>query len=211
MKYKIITDIIDGYDNGAEISTEQYEDLVQRGCPKSWFWKIEEPRIKEGQYFIGGDEVYRIESVDISQAHMTYISIKTGLKGGRSPVIGEDELLSDDEVEQALIQEAKRREYPKAEKWKPLWGKAQFWKPCKGVKGFKYSADEDVLFYGNVGIYQEGNWAEVIEDEWEVQKTFVGMGIYNETTGQRIISFTKDISERQAEAIAKALNNLDNE
>lgn len=182
------------------------------------------PEVKEGQYWksnsegfpLPKNEVLRISEVD--ETHASYKSINSSSSGNTkiSSFIKYAIPLSDDEVEQALIEERNSRGFLRGAKVKCL-----FTGNTCTIDRFTHSSnvnikDDDmwVLSEVNIGvcIYKEGKWAEIIEDEWKVKERIVGNDFYL-TNGDREIYiscrvFVEGFSKQEAEAIRDALNNL---
>ena len=70
-------------------------------------------------------------------------------------------LATDKEVEDALIKEAKRREFKEGVdvKWHSL---DEVWRNSQGK--FHYCKDMNSLYFGNYSIFEDGKWADIIEE-----------------------------------------------
>lgn len=170
-----------------------------------------EPNVEAGQYWEFGDgEVVRLYHVTTTNAHYKPIS-----EDGENPdwFVGTKYLsqhamlLSDDQIEQALIEEAERRGLlSRLTKLRPLDnGQDVEW--MEDCSKFEYDSISDILFVHDRVLYEEGKWAEIIEDEWEVTSYPDVKGFF--ITNEDESLYGKLITEEQAEAIRDTLNDLE--
>ena len=179
--------------------------LVQRLSTQEWDYTLPQdwdkvaalqpkPEIKEGQYWeLESKYIVRIEAVEDDVAYYTFVSQYAPV--GQHSEFSKDlpdfyTLLTDNEVEEVLIEEAKKRGFLCKN-----WISAK--NGCKmfnlGLKdSFKYSPDQDELTNLSGHVYYQGNWGEPIEEE----------NIY---ATQRRTCFW--LTQQEAEKIAEALNN----
>lgn len=221
-KYRVNTEILQGFDKGEIVVAVDCEGSGFPTIPKEhngidkkivernpeWFEKILE--VKEGQYWKWNifDQVFRIQEVQGERKHIIkYISKdnETQLLGN---IIDSARKISGKEVGQALIKEGKRRGYaPNNFKDIDI--------PSTKVLDIDYQyCGDDVLLLANKICYKQGNWAEIIEDEWEVKHSLqFGYHVKKETPEdvkiESWLNVSKIGSKTEAEAIATALNELD--
>lgn len=167
-----------------------------------------EPDVEKGQYWDWLEAVVRV--IDYNDLWVTVSPIQENPRQRISieQLQKEAVLLSDDEAGQALIEEAERRGFEvgsniidanvgdnvELTQWNP-----------------DYFAEQDWLLCDGQVLYEKGQWAEIIEDEWDVVRKH-NTGTYyvrNYNTEQVICTRRKNMNKEQAEAIADALNNME--
>jgi len=213
--------------------------LVQRLSTQEWDYTLPQdwdkvaalqpkPEIKEGQYWVIEPKyIVRIEAVEDDVAYYTFVSqyAPVGQHSGFSKDLPDFyTLLTDNEVEEVLIKEAKKRGFLCKN-----WISAK--NGCKmfnlGLKdSFKYSPDQDELTNLSGHVYYQGHWGEPIEEEniyatsgkfiydadspneeeWEA--TWTTAGNWCVAKNKRKINNIQGsyLTQQEAERIAEALN-----
>ena len=153
--------------------------LVQRLSTQEWDYTLPadwdkvaalepKPAPKEGQYWeLESKYIVRIEAVEDDVAYYTFVSqyapVGQHMRGFSKDLPDFYTLLTDNEVEEVLIEEAKKRGFLCKN-----WISAK--NGCKmfnlGLKdSFKYSPDQDELTNLSGHVYYQGHWGEPIEEE----------------------------------------------
>ena len=153
--------------------------LVQRLSTQEWDYTLPadwdkvaalepKPAPKEGQYWeLESKYIVRIEAVEDDVAYYTFVSqyapVGQHMRGFSKDLPDFYTLLTDNEVEEVLIKEAKERGFLCKN-----WISAK--NGCKmfnlGLKdSFKYSPDQDELTNLSGHVYYQGHWGEPIEEE----------------------------------------------
>lgn len=176
-----------------------------------------EPDVEVGQYWKWDTgEVFRVKEVftKTESCRIQYLN-DVEKQWYWADIIEDARLLSDDQVEGALIEEAERRGFEARTKFYDADTDRKTVEQHLHMECLFYEADLDWLCdgYGHV-IYYEGNWAEIISDEWELEHTLGDeyavvkdnkkIGLYCRYEG-KISGFPK----QEAEAICGALNNME--
>ena len=164
------------------------------------------PAPKEGQYWeFESKYIVRIEAVEDGVAYYTFVSqyapVGQHMRGFSKDLPDFYTLLTDNEVEEVLIEEAKERGFLCKD-----WISAK--NGCKmfnlGLKdSFKYSPDQDELTNLGGHVYFQGNWGKPINEEEREARYY-----WNVSKGERKIDAVKgkDLTQQEAERIAEALN-----
>ena len=152
--------------------------LVQRLSTQEWDYTLPQdwdkvaalqpkPEIKEGQYWeLESKYIVRIEAVEDDVAYYTFVSqyAPVGQHSGFSKDLPDFyTLLTDNEVEEVLIKEAKERGFL-CKNWISAKNGCEMFN--LGLKdSFKYSPDQDELTNLSGHVYYQGHWGEPIEEE----------------------------------------------
>ena len=159
-------------------SDNKFSLLVQRLSTQEWDYTLPadwdkvaalqpKPEIKEGQYWeLESKYIVRIEAVEDDVAYYTFVSQydPVGQHSGFSKDLPDFyTLLTDNEVEEVLIEEAKERGFL-CKNWISAKNGCEMFN--LGLKdSFKYSPDQDELTNLSGHVYYQGHWGEPIEEE----------------------------------------------
>jgi len=159
-------------------SDNKFSLLVQRLSTQEWDYTLPQdwdkvaalqpkPEIKEGQYWeLESKYIVRIEAVEDDVAYYTFVSqyAPVGQHSGFSKDLPDFyTLLTDNEVEEVLIEEAKERGFL-CKNWISAKNGCEMFN--LGLKdSFKYSPDQDELTNLSGHVYYQGHWGEPIEEE----------------------------------------------
>ena len=164
--------------SGFAIDGDNKFSLLQRLSTQEWDYTLPQdwdkvaalqpkPEIKEGQYWeIEPKYIVRIEAVEDDVAYYTFVSQYAPV--GQHSEFSKDlpdfyTLLTDNEVEEVLIEEAKERGLL-CKNWISAKNGCEMFN--LGLKdSFKYFPDQDELTNLSGHVYYQGHWGEPIEEE----------------------------------------------
>lgn len=220
MKYRVKTNYLEHFERGQIINpiTPQEKglrEIIERN--PMWFEPVKE--VKEGQYWKSNcsDHVYRVNKVSNRQVYHRDISNKDAL-GDRnwtqSEFVKDHNLLSDKEAGRAIVEEAKRRGYKNDIKVIPVGSNKPHVLRC-GFIG-RHLPINDAIHFGGAEIYKEGKWAEIINGNWDIyhmgtENIDNEWGVKKEDVKYIESVGGEEITKDEAEAIVKALNELEQE
>jgi len=159
-------------------SDNKFSLLVQRLSTQEWDYTLPadwdkvaalqpKPEIKEGQYWeLESKYIVRIEAVEDDVAYYTFVSqyAPVGQHSGFSKDLPDFyTLLTDNEVEEVLIEEAKKRGFP-CKKWEGAKNGCKMFNLGLNDRLY-YSPDQDELRNLVGSVYYQGNWGEPIKEE----------------------------------------------
>lgn len=173
MKYRVTTDKFEGIERGTVVESsieiqgiayfpggnKWFANEHYINAHKQYFEPVEE--VQEGQYWEWEHtgRIIRIDKVSNGASKQTYIDGGSGTDTV-SYILKKARKLSTDEIEQALVKEAKRRGFEGKGKFHSLKGRViQLDYGC----GWEYRNDIDQLKLNTGVVYENGEWAEPIE------------------------------------------------
>ena len=158
-------------------SDNKFSLLVRRLSTQEWDYTLPQdwdkvaalqpkPEIKEGQYWeLESKYIVRIEAVEDDVAYYTFVSqyAPVGQHSGFSKDLPDFyTLLTDDEVKEVLIEEAKERGFP-CKKWISAKNGCIMVNPGLDDQ-FYYSPDQDELKNMSGSVYYQGHWGQPIKE-----------------------------------------------
>lgn len=165
MKYRVKTDLLSEYEKGDGISDSRRDRLIQEGCSKEWFEKVEDE-------FEVGDWVY--DKVNHSVFKCRGIDADGDIKCDHlctARFAKECRKATKDEIEEHLVKEAKRRGYSE-NNTKPLNSIAN--ESFCDYDKWHYHESVDSLFtapemQGGYCVYKQGNWAKIVDETPDIE------------------------------------------
>ena len=229
MDYKIKTHLLEGFDQN-EVITETSNDRWGKPNPRMgdpyihrsvikrnprWFEEVK-PEPEEGAWLKSAsceDMIVRVD--EFKEWGVNGGMIATGINGfgewTENHQFGTHHCrrATDEEVEQALTKEAEKRGFGTGI---ILSSETLGFKPGKKkIENDYVEYEEDRLFLGGQCVYRQGEWAEIIKDEWEVEQMPFPLSRYKISNGHKEIILHQQgidtgFKRGLAEKIADSLN-----
>lgn len=171
--------------NNAFYTANNAEVIPRRFIENNTDWrKVEEVKYEIGKWYRNSVGLFCVTEVKDNTVFAYGFCREEWSDNSSFPIkkyIEEDVLACEEEIETALIAEAKKRGFRENERLISHWKKEEI--THYNVNGeFKFELEFNTLFIGNYVIFDKSGWAEVLEQKEPLFKSIDGVDIYENDT-----------------------------